>query len=127
MVRISLTPIIDVVFILLIFFMLATNFQKFNQVDITISNEKAAPSSLDKDLFVIKFNNSDNYKLNNVSYSLDELKINIKKSLHENSDYMVILKPSDKTKLQKIFNVLESLKKDNIENISIGIKNNENK
>ena len=30
MTKISLTPIIDVVFILLIFFMLATNFQKFN-------------------------------------------------------------------------------------------------
>ena len=46
MTRISLTPIIDVVFILLIFFMLATNFQKFNQMNINIATETAAPSVL---------------------------------------------------------------------------------
>ena len=58
MIRISLTPIIDVVFILLIFFMLATNFQKFNQMNINIATETAAPSVLDKELFIIEFNDN---------------------------------------------------------------------
>ncbi|MCH1416829.1 MAG: biopolymer transporter ExbD, partial [Gammaproteobacteria bacterium] len=33
MTRISLTPVIDVVFILLIFFMLASNFNKIGEID----------------------------------------------------------------------------------------------
>ena len=74
MVRISLTPIIDVVFILLIFFMIATYFQKFNQMDINIATETVAPSILDKEVFIIKFDSSGNYKLNDTPYSLDDIK-----------------------------------------------------
>ena len=44
MTKINLTPIIDVVFILLIFFMLATNFQKFSKTDINLSSETASIS-----------------------------------------------------------------------------------
>ena len=56
MTKISLTPIIDVVFILLIFFMLATNFQSFNKTEIKISNEAASVSQSDKKIFLIEFN-----------------------------------------------------------------------
>ena len=56
MTKISLTPIIDVVFILLIFFMLATNFQSFNKTEIQISNEAASVSQSDKKIFLIEFN-----------------------------------------------------------------------
>ena len=47
MVKISLTPIIDVVFILLIFFMLATNFQSFNKTDIKNAEINFEKSDLD--------------------------------------------------------------------------------
>ena len=107
MIRISLTPIIDVVFILLIFFMLATNFQKFNQVDINITTETAAPSQEDKELFIIEFNNSGNYKLNDTPYSLNDLKEKIKVTVADIPNYLVILKPSKQTNLQSIFSLLE--------------------
>ena len=127
MIRISLTPIIDVVFILLIFFMLATNFQKFNQMNINIATETAAPSVLDKELFIIEFNDAGNYKMNSTPFSLEELKNKIKGTIVDNTDYMVILKPSEKTKLQSIFSLLEALHKEEIKNISIGINKNETK
>ncbi len=125
MVRISLTPVIDVVFILLIFFMLATNFQKFNQVDIKIATETAAPSQEDKETFIVKFDNSGNYKLNDASYSLDDLKEKIKASVSNSPDYLVILKPSEKTNLQSMFKLLESLHQDKIKNVSMGVIKNE--
>ena len=55
MVKISLTPIIDVVFILLIFFMLATNFQSFNKTDVQISNESASISQSDQKIYLVEF------------------------------------------------------------------------
>ncbi len=125
MIRISLTPIIDVVFILLIFFMLATNFQKFNQVDINITTETAAPSQEDKELFIIEFNNSGNYKLNDTPYSLNDLKEKIKVTVADIPNYLVILKPSKQTNLQSIFSLLESLNEYEIENVSIGVTENE--
>ena len=44
MTRISLTPVIDVVFILLIFFMLASNFNKIGEIDMDIAKETNSAS-----------------------------------------------------------------------------------
>ena len=52
MTKISLTPIIDVVFILLIFFMLASNFNKVGELDMNMSRESTQSS--DDDIKIIK-------------------------------------------------------------------------
>ena len=52
MTRISLTPIIDVVFILLIFFMLASNFNKIGELNMDLSKESSQSSN--EDIKVIK-------------------------------------------------------------------------
>jgi biopolymer transport protein ExbD len=44
MTRISLTPVIDVVFILLIFFMLASNFNKIGEIDMDMTKETNSAS-----------------------------------------------------------------------------------
>ena len=73
MTRIGLTPIIDVVFILLIFFMLASNFNKVGELEMDITKESSKSSNEDI----------------------------------------------------KIMNVMSFLKENEIENISIGIRQNE--
>ena len=52
MTKISLTPIIDVVFILLIFFMLASNFNKVGELDMDMSKESSQSSN--EDIKIIK-------------------------------------------------------------------------
>ena len=47
MTRMSLTPIIDVVFILLIFFMLASNFNKVGELNMDLSKESSQSSNED--------------------------------------------------------------------------------
>ena len=86
MVRISLTPIIDVVFILLIFFMLATNFQSFNKTDIKLSNESASMAQSDRQIYLVEFNKKGEYKLNNKNLSLVEVKNKIVEGIKENED-----------------------------------------
>ena len=49
--------------------------------------------------------------MNSTPFSLEELKNKIKSTIVDNTDYMVILKPSEKTKLQSIFSLLEALHK----------------
>ena len=94
MTKISLTPIIDVVFILLIFFMLATNFQSFNKTEIQISNESASVSQSDKKIFLIEFNEESEFKLNGTVASLDSIKSDIISSQKKNDEFVVIAKPS---------------------------------
>ena len=127
MTKISLTPIIDVVFILLIFFMLATNFQSFNKTEIKISNETASISQSDKKIFLIEFNKNSEFKLNGTTASLDSIKSDIISSKNNGDDFVVITKPSKDTDVQLMLSVLANLKSSNIENVTLGVsKNNTN-
>tara|TARA_B100001778_G_C18349276_1_gene521208 strand:+ start:293 stop:730 length:438 start_codon:yes stop_codon:yes gene_type:complete len=126
MVRISLTPIIDVVFILLIFFMLATNFQSFNKTDIKLSNESASISQSDKQIYLVEFNKKGEYKLNKKNLSLVEIKNKIVEGIKENEDeYMVVIKGSKDTDVQDVLNVIAKFKMNQISNITLGISKND--
>ena len=121
MTKISLTPIIDVVFILLIFFMLATNFQSFNKTEIQISNESASVSQSDKKIFLIEFNKESEFKLNGTVASLDSIKSDIISSKKKNDEFVVIAKPSKGADVQLLLGVLASLKSSNIDNVTLGV------
>ena len=121
MTKISLTPIIDVVFILLIFFMLATNFQSFNKTEIEISNEAASVSQSDKKIFLIEFNKDSEFKLNGTVASLDSIKSDIISSKNNGDDFVVITKPLKGADVQLVLSVLANLKSSNIENVTLGI------
>ena len=121
MTKISLTPIIDVVFILLIFFMLATNFQSFNKTEIKISNETASISQSDKKIFLIEFNKDSEFKLNGTTASLDSIKSDIISSKNNGDDFVVITKPLEGADVQLILSVLANLKSSNIENVTLGV------
>jgi biopolymer transport protein ExbD len=124
MTKISLTPIIDVVFILLIFFMLATNFQSFNKTEIKMSNETASVSQSDKKIFLIEFNKDSEFKLNGTAASLDSIKSDIISSKNNGDDFIVITKPLKGVDVQLILSVFANLKSSNIENVTLGISKN---
>ena len=121
MIRISLTPIIDVVFILLIFFMLATNFQSFNQTDIKLSNEEASTSQSDKRIYLVEFNKEGEFKLNKATMSQRSIKNKILDSKEKDEEYIVVIKGAKDTEIQDILNVIADFKKNDIKEITIGI------
>ena len=55
MTKISLTPVIDVVFILLIFFMLASNFNKVGEVNMDMTKESITSNKEDIKYFKENF------------------------------------------------------------------------
>ena len=125
MVRISLTPIIDVVFILLIFFMLATNFQSFNQTDIKLSSEQASISQSDKRIYLVEFNKDGEFKLNKETMSQKSIKNKILDGRTNEEEYMVVIKGDKDTEIQDVLNVIAYFKKNEINEITIGISKND--
>jgi len=126
MVKISLTPIIDVVFILLIFFMLATNFQSFNKTDIQISNESASTSQSDQKIYLVEFDKEGNFMLNNNELSMSDIKNKILEGMKEDEDnYIVVVKGSKGTNVQNLLNVIADFKISNIDKITLGITKEE--
>ena len=125
MVRISLTPIIDVVFILLIFFMLATNFQSFNQTDIKLSSEQASISQSNKRIYLVEFSKDGEFKLNKETMSQRSIKNQILDSKTNDEEYMVVIKGDKDTEIQDVLSVIADFKKNEINEITIGISKND--
>ena len=127
MTRISLTPIIDVVFILLIFFMLASNFNKIGEIKMDLSKETSQSSN--EDIKVIKLTVEDGNSVlsNGKEYDDDELLPMIRLAIKESDRYSIILTAKSNVTYQRYLTVMNYLKKNKIENVTIGIKDNETK
>ena len=122
--KINLTPIIDVVFILLIFFMLATNFQDLSQTDIELSSESSKSMSSDKKMYVVSIDKDKSYMLNDKSLHLNDIKAKILSSVRSEEEHLVVIKPNDDVNMQLILSVMEDFKNSDINNLLLGIKDN---
>ena len=67
----GLTPLIDVVFILLIFFMLVVQFSEYQQVPMTVVTTTTAPVQDNQDNWIITVAGSDTCRLRQVEMSCD--------------------------------------------------------
>ena len=105
--------------------MLATNFQSFNQTDIKLSNEQASTSQSDKRIYLVEFNKDGEFKLNKETMSQKSIKNEILDSKKNDEEYMVIIKGEKDTEIQDVLNVIADFKKNEINEITIGISKND--
>ena len=123
MTRISLTPIIDVVFILLIFFMLATNFNKVGELNMDLSKESSQSSNEDIKLIKLVVKQDNSVISNGKIYDDDELLTMLRLAVKEEAQqYAIILTAKDDVTYQRYLSLMSFLKKNKIDNISLGIK-----
>tara|TARA_B100000530_G_scaffold152514_1_gene95709 strand:+ start:160 stop:537 length:378 start_codon:yes stop_codon:yes gene_type:complete len=107
--------------------MLATNFQSFSKTDINLSNESASITQSDKKVYVIEFDVDNKFKLNGQDYKLSTIKEKILSEQSTDEDLIVVIKPGEKTNVQQMLTLIESLKKSNISNVTLGVEKNDNK
>ena len=123
MTRISLTPIIDVVFILLIFFMLASNFNKVGELNMDLSKESSQSSNEDIKLIKLVVKQDNSVMSNGKIYDDDELLTMLRLAVKEEAQqYAIILTAKDDVTYQRYLSLMSFLKKNEIDNISLGIK-----
>ena len=127
MTRISLTPIIDVVFILLIFFMLASNFNKIGELRMDMSKESSQSSNEDIEVIKLSVEQTNSVMSNGKRYDDDELLTMIRLAIKEANRYSIVLTARDDVTYQRYLTVMNYLRKNKIENVTIGIKANETK
>ena len=125
MTRISLTPIIDVVFILLIFFMLASNFNKIGELEMNMSKETSQSSNEDIKVIRLIVEQTNSVISNGKRYDDDELLTMIRLAIKGASRYSLVLTAKNDVTYQRYLTVMNYLRKNKIENVTIGIKANE--
>jgi len=90
-VEVNLTALIDVVFLLLIFFMVTTTFDRHARLKVSLPEASAKASQQQKDPLVLSIDAKGNYFINDrqvVNQALDTLKQALRKSIdNDQTDY----------------------------------------
>lgn len=102
---ISLTPLIDVVFILLVFFLLASTFLDWRSLSLDTSAASAATPSRDA-VFVIRVG-SEELRLNGELIELAELIEQAR--VRQPAGHVVSVQPVGETRVQQVIKVLDAL------------------
>ena len=113
----SLTPLIDVVFILLVFFMLVSQFTQWRQVEMspeaTLGGETTSISPV-----LVLVDESGSYTVSDETVRLaadaaQEVKASVK------GDQAVIVRPLTGATIQPVVSIVEALKASGVQNVSV--------
>ena len=126
MTKISLTPVIDVVFILLIFFMLASNFNKVGQLEMDTSMESNQVKNDDMKVIKLLVRQDETVMSEGKIYDDKELISMIQLAIKNSENYSIILTAKDNVTYHRYLNLMSYLKVNGLDKVSIGLKANEN-
>ncbi|MDN3516666.1 biopolymer transporter ExbD [Aquisalimonas lutea] len=104
---VSLTPLIDVVFILLVFFMLASSFLDWRAIDLSAPAQASAAGTLEGALLV-EVRASD-LRVGGETVDADELDRRVGARLEAAPETRVLVRPAPGVDLQRVVSVLDEL------------------
>lgn len=119
---IDMTPMLDIVFIMLIFFIVTTSFVKESGIDI---NRPIAQSTQKKDKgnnILIALTSSEEIWIDKRQVDLRALRANIQRLSNNNSETAVIIQADISSRTGLLVEVMDQIKIAGIENISIATK-----
>ena len=115
---VSLTPLIDVVFILLIFFMLASSFADWRRIDLQPPlNARTGGGGL-TGAMLVELAEDGRIRLSGEVIEADDLAPRVRDLLQRRPDQRFVVKTADAAPLQRLVSVLDSLSMAGAENIA---------
>ena len=116
--KINIIPLIDIIFLMLVFFMLATNFTKNNQVSFSVNNQKQISNQQNKDQLMILYLKKDKIFFEDKIIKLKDLENKYFDDWNaQNFDKIVILNDK-KSSIQVLFNLMDLIKKHKIKSVN---------
>ena len=116
--RLSLTPMIDVVFLLLIFFMLVARFGIDKVIDINLHSALGQSSQYEGAPRLVEIKSGNIVSLNGTQISLDQLSSKLSQ-LMPSPNALIIVRSSAEANTQDLLDVLLYLKSEKIMNVSV--------
>lgn len=115
--RISLTPLIDVVFILLVFFMLASSFLDWRSIKLSASGTPGAASSVEGALLVDLTPSGP--RLSGEAMDFATLEARIAARIAEKPDQRVLVRPARNVDMQRMVQLLDRLSSAGAQDIAL--------
>ncbi len=117
---ISLTPLIDVVFILLVFFMLVSSFENWQAIEFDVPGNAARDTaSIELQGAMLVEIHSDGIRLSGLSATLASLSDELALQVSKHSGLRVLIQPEPSVSLQDTVNVIDAVKLAGVANIAL--------
>jgi biopolymer transport protein ExbD len=118
MVALNMTPLIDCVLQLLIFFMLSSSFVLQTGIRVDLPQARAPKLQEEQDI-VITITRSDEIFLNDEKMSIDQLPIALLERLSKSTKKMALIKPDKRVETGKLVEVMGIAKSVGVESLGI--------
>ncbi len=105
---ISLTPLIDVIFILLVFFMLASSYLEWHSITLAVPAGQAAANTMEEAI-LIRLQADGGLNLNGEPLTLAGLAAQVRTQLDRNPDQRILVQPEPTVQLQRIIILMDRL------------------
>ena len=116
--KINIIPLIDIIFLMLVFFMLATNFTRNNEVSFSVNNQKQISNQQNKDQLMILYLKKDKIFFEDKIIKLKDLENKYLDDWNaQNFDKIVILNDK-KSSIQILLNLMDLIKKNKIKSVN---------
>ena len=116
--KINIIPLIDIIFLMLVFFMLATNFTRNNEVSFSVSNQKQISNQQNKDQLMILYLKDNKIFFEDKIIKLKDLENKYFNNWNaQNFDKILILNDK-KSSIQVLLNLMDLIKKKKIKNVN---------
>ncbi len=115
--KISLTPLIDVVFILLLFFMLTSNFMQWRQMDLPIPTASEQPAEKPEVVTVRLLSNAGDVQIDDNRFNI--LTAGIPESLLGNGGRLFAVEAEDGVSTQALVELVDQLRMAGAEKVSL--------
>jgi len=126
-ITVNLTPLIDVVFLLLIFFMVSTSFTRETQIKLDLPKASVEPLESKIDSLEISIDKEGRYFVNGkglVNVSIDTLKRAITPILNDNKDISVIISADANTPYQSVVTAMDATSQLGVRNLKMATQRN---
>jgi biopolymer transport protein ExbD len=117
--RINLTALVDVVFLLLIFFMLTTNFTRNTAIELDVPNKVGLSNDSWKGAIIVRPNNKNQVQLNAELVPISRLEPALRHLITASPNKKVIVKPYNNVALETVVKVMDMAKVNGASSLSL--------
>jgi len=119
LISINITPLIDIVFLLLVFFMLATSFIQKSTIEVNLSSGKTVKIDNEKNTAIVILNKKGLIYLNNKLINVSNIRKEINNIVEKNPKYRILIKSHKKIPVQKVIRLIEEVRLAGTDNIKL--------
>ena len=117
--EIDLTPMLDVVFIMLIFFIVTATFVKEMGLDVNTPDKNQYVKDADKQSIVVQVTSRDRIRIRGRDIDFRAVRANIERLHAENPEAPVVIQPHPESKTEIMIHVMDSARQAGVFNVSI--------